>query len=134
MKKSFISLNIDFIGFGTSLACVIHCAALPVVLALVPISGLQILHNVWIEYLMLLFSFSIASISLLHGYFKYHRQALNLQLLFLAFILIGVGHFLLLEWQEMAFTSLGALIICIAHFNNWKKVKKFRNKLMESSS
>lgn len=124
MKQQFLSINLDFIGFSASLLCAIHCAALPFLLTLVPLTGLQILSNPWVEYSIIIFSFIIASSSLIHGYRRHHHIIIPLIVVFAGFVLIGMGHSLEGEWPEIVFTPIGATIIAIAHLINWKYVQR----------
>jgi hypothetical protein len=122
MKQPFLSLNLDFIGFSASLLCAVHCAALPFLLTLAPLAGLQLLSNLWIEYSIIIFSFIIASSSIIHGYRRHHHLTTPLIMVLLGFALIGIGHSLEGEWQETVFTPMGATLIAIAHNINWKYV------------
>lgn len=123
MKNSSMGLPLDFIGFGASLLCALHCAALPFFLSLIPLSGLQYLDNAWIEYTIIFASFSIASYSLIQGYLRHH-QKLALLLVTAGFALIGTGHFLGHEWNEALLTASGALIVAVAHLLNWSYTRQ----------
>lgn len=123
MKNQFVGLHLDFIGFITSLLCALHCAALPILLSMAPLAGLQFLANPWIEYVIILLSFFIASNALIHGYRKHHHKLLALTIAVIGFVLIGLGQVLEPEWREALLTSSGGTIIAIAHLVNWKQVK-----------
>ena len=124
MKNQFIGLHLDFIGFSASMLCAVHCAALPFLLSLAPLAGLQFLENPWIEYCIILLSFFIASSALIHGYRKHHQKKLSVLIAILGFILIAVGHlFESSEWWEIVFTSLGGVTIAVAHLINWRHIK-----------
>lgn len=122
MKNQFVGSHLDFFGFSTSLLCAIHCAALPFLLTLAPLSGLQFLDNHWIEYGIIILSFFIASNSLIHGYRRHHKKRIALIVALIGFILIGVGQVSESEWMEAFFTSSGGVTIAIAHLINWKYV------------
>ena len=68
MKNQFVGLHPDFMGFSASLLCAVHCAALPFLLTLAPLAGLQFLRNPWVEYALILISFGIACYALIPGY------------------------------------------------------------------
>lgn len=123
MKNQFVGLHLDFIGFITSLLCALHCAALPILLSMTPLAGLKFLDNPWIEYVIILLSFFIASNALIHGYRKHHHKLLALTIAVIGFVLIGLGQVLEPEWREALLTSSGGTIIAIAHLVNWKQVK-----------
>ncbi|MEO0330658.1 MAG: MerC domain-containing protein [Bacteroidota bacterium] len=121
MKNQFVGLHPDFMGFSASLLCALHCAALPFLLTLAPLAGLQFLRNPWVEYVLILISFGIACYALIPGYRRYHRKPLALILVLLGFLLIGAARFL---EPESVLTSSGAVLIAVAHLINWKQVKQ----------
>ena len=125
MNNRFIGLHIDFIGFSASMACAIHCAALPFLLTLAPLAGLEILENPWIEYSFILVSLGIASSALMHGYRKHHQKALSLIVVVIGFLFIGAGQLLPYEWTEIALTATGGVIVAVAHLINWKHIRQF---------
>ena len=124
MKNQFIGLHLDFIGFSASMLCAIHCAALPFLLSMAPLAGLQFLDNPWIEYAIIFFSFFIASNALIHGYRRHHRKPLALIIAVTGFVLIALGHGLGIELTEILFTSVGGVSIAIAHLINWKQINQ----------
>lgn len=124
MKSKFIGLHLDFMGFSASMLCAIHCAALPFLLTLAPLAGLGFLENPWIEYAIILLSLLIASQALVHGYRKHHQKPQALIMALAGFLLIGLGHTIATETQEMLFTSVGGVTIAVAHLVNWRSIKK----------
>jgi len=127
MKNQFVGFHVDFIGFSVSLLCAIHCAILPFLLSLIPLAGLQFLNNPWIEYIIILLSFCIASVALLNGYLKHHRKLLPLILLTIGFILISTGYFSEIAWAEIIFTASGGIAIAIGHFRNYSaKIRSYK--------
>jgi len=124
MNNQFVGLHPDFMGFSASLLCALHCAALPFLLTLAPLAGLQFLGNSWVEYSLILLSFGIACYALIPGYRRYHRKPLALILVIIGFLLIGVAHSLAPEAYEVVLTSSGAGLVAIAHLINWKQVRQ----------
>ena len=124
MNNQFIGLHLDFIGFITSLLCALHCAALPILLSMAPLAGLQFLANPWIEYVIILLSFFIASSSLVRSYRKHHQNLIPLIVALVGFTLIGTGQFLEPEWKEVLLTSSGGANIALAHLINWKFMRQ----------
>ncbi len=124
MKDRFVGLHLDFVGFSASMLCAVHCAALPFLLSLAPLAGLQFLNDPWIEYVIILTSFFIASYALLHGYRRHHKKPLALIIVTVGFLLILIGHLLDDEWIEIILTSCGGATIAIAHLINWKYMKQ----------
>lgn len=124
MKEQFAGFHLDFIGFMASLICAIHCAGVPLLLTLMPLMGLSFLENPWIEYSMILLSLVIAFFALLRGYRKFHKRPTALIVACVGFVLIGLGRVIHAEISEIAFTSLGAIAISVAHFINWEHLRK----------
>jgi hypothetical protein len=49
----FTKINLDALGVSASILCAIHCAILPLVVASLPIFGVNIVHNALFEYGMI---------------------------------------------------------------------------------
>lgn len=124
MKDKFTSLNIDFIGFCASALCTLHCALTPVLLAALPLAGLQFLSNPIIELTLIIISVFIASYALLRGFIKFHKNPLPLVIIGYGFLLIILARFAPVDWQEVLFSCLVASSVAVAHIINWVKVNQ----------
>src|SRR4051812_1591080 len=60
-------------GTGLSLACGVHCLAMPLLIAIIPAIGFSFLVHGWFEVLMLVLSVVISSCGFCWG-FKKHRK------------------------------------------------------------
>jgi hypothetical protein len=125
MKNQFVGLHSDFIGFSASLLCALHCAALPFLLTMAPLAGIQFLGNPWVEKSMILLSFGIACYALVPGY-RLHRKPLALILVALGLSCIGFAHTVAPEDFEAVFTPIGGGLIAVAHLINWKQTRQVR--------
>ncbi len=125
MKNNFVAFHMDFVGFCSSVLCAIHCTLIPVLISLAPLAGLQFLTNPIIEYSLILISIFIASSALFRGFTRYYQDPLPLVIVGYGFLLIILGRFANAEWQEIFFSSVGALSVAIAHIVNWVRVKRF---------
>lgn len=67
-------INWDAIGITASLACAIHCALLPLFLTSLPLFGVNLLHNLYFESMMVGAAFCIGLYSLYHGWKKHHHS------------------------------------------------------------
>lgn len=110
----------DRIGAAASFLCAIHCAALPFVLALLPLLGLGFLADHRFERAFVVFACVLALASLLSGYRRHHRSApLRLALPGLALLLLGVtvaeGYSI---GVHSALVTCGGLLVAAAHFVN----------------
>ncbi|MEM6698550.1 MAG: MerC domain-containing protein [Bacteroidota bacterium] len=72
--RKFFSWHWDFIGFGASLLCALHCMLLPVVFSLGMFTGAHWLTNSFGEWVFIGVSIGIAALSLWQSYFKKHQN------------------------------------------------------------
>lgn len=124
MKNRFVSLHLDFVGFSASLACALHCAALPFLISMAPLAGLEMLENPWVEYGFIATSFFIALSSLSNGYRKHHHKPQALMLVAVGFTLISAGQLIHSEALEVPLMAAGGSIVAIAHWVNWKHIRQ----------
>ena len=113
-----IKLNWDALGIGTSIACAIHCALLPVLLTTLPVFGIDIIHNLFFEWGMIALAFIVGSYSLFHGYIKHHRS-------FTPVIIFSIGFIFLILKQifherEIPLLIVAVIFIISAHYYNYR--------------
>ena len=130
MIRPSVNLNLDYIGMATSLLCAVHCALLPIVLSFSSLMGIRFLANVWLESMIILLSFFIASYALMRGFLRYHQNPLALLIVVIGFSGIGLGHLTLTGINESILVSGGALIVAIAHLINWTEIKRVKRKVI----
>jgi uncharacterized membrane protein HdeD (DUF308 family) len=110
----------DRFGAVASFLCAIHCAALPFVLALLPLVGLEFLADHRFERAFVMFACALALLTLLNGY-RRHRRPGSLMLAFpgLSLLLLGVT---VAERYPVALHSVlvtcGGVLLACAHFVN----------------
>jgi len=114
-------INWDALGIGTSLACAIHCAVLPLILSSLPLFGIELIENAKFEYFMIFLAFAIGSYSLYHGWRKHHHS-------FLPFIMFSAGIVLLIckqVWHhyQLWFLIPAVFLIVYAHFSNYRSCR-----------
>ncbi len=113
-----VKLNWDGLGIATSLACAIHCAVLPLILSTLPLFGMNIIHNVYFEWGMILLACVIGSYSLYHGFIKHHRSLLPV-------LLFSAGCSFLFAKQvmhdyEIILLIPAVILIISAHYINYR--------------
>jgi len=111
-------INADFIGIGTSLACAVHCAVLPLFLSGLSIFGVNIIHNFWFETGMIGLAFLIGILSLRHGFRAHHRSPVP-------FLLFTGGILFLFAKQywhdyELILLPFALILIISAHIFNFR--------------
>ncbi|WP_049622895.1 MerC domain-containing protein [Frateuria defendens] len=110
----------DRIGAGASFLCAIHCAALPFVLAALPVLGLEFLADHRFEHGFVLFASALALASLLSAY-RHHRRALPLMLALPGLLLLLLGVTVAERYPIALHSTLvttGGLLVAVAHFVN----------------
>lgn len=121
-------VNADLIGIGTSLACAIHCAVLPICLSGLSVFGVNILHNIWFETGMIVLAFVVGILSLHHGFSKHHRSITP-------FLLFTGGIVFLIAKQywddyELILLPFALILIVLAHIFNFRYTRiVLNNKL-----
>ncbi len=113
-----IKLNWDAMGIATSVACAIHCALLPVLLTTLPIFGVNIIHNLFFEWGMIILAFLVGSYSLFHGFIKHHRSYLPVLIFSIGFIFLVLKQFVLP--YEYLLLAIAVTLIITAHYYNYR--------------
>lgn len=114
-------INWDALGITASLACAIHCAVLPLFVSFVPLFGINIIHNMVFETVMVVLSFAIGAWSFYHGFRRHHHS-------WLPFILFSIGIALLvlklffIHYETWLLIPAVALIVW-AHFSNYRSCR-----------
>jgi hypothetical protein len=114
-------INWDALGVGTSIACAIHCALLPLFLSSLPLFGVNIIHNIWFEAGMILLAFCIGAISLWHGYRKHHHSYVPIMIFSSGFIFLIAKQFFA-EYEHWLLIPAVILIVS-AHILNYKSCR-----------
>lgn len=101
-------------------ACALHCATLPLLIA---IAGFGWLGDERLEWTIIGFSFLIASLRLTHSYVREHRhgEPLGLFAVGAAFILFARSEISTWEGAEILGMTLGGSLIAFAHWRNHRR-------------
>lgn len=110
----------DRVGFAASLLCAVHCAALPLVLAVLPALGLRV--GGWIDFdqAFVVFATLLGATTLTLGW-RRHRAFHAWLLLVPGLVLVWVGAFTRLHDHSMthvAVMTVGGLLLAAAHLVN----------------
>ncbi len=112
-----LKLNWDALGIATSIACAIHCALLPILMSTVSVFGINIIHNLFFEWGMIVLAFVVGSYSLFHGYIKHHRSLRTILIFSIGFIFLVLKQFYL--QYGILFLIIAVFFIISAHFYNY---------------
>jgi hypothetical protein len=112
----------DRLGATASFLCAIHCAAMPFVIALLPLLGLSFLASHRFEEGFVAFACVLATAALVSGYRRHHRRTpLMLATPGLILLILGVtflhGGSLVVH---SVLVTCGGLLLAAAHFVNLK--------------
>ena len=116
MKSFSKPEKLDQWGMTASVACAVHCAALPFFISTLPLWGLGFLAHSWVEAGMICLSLFIGIWSLSVSYPK-HRKATPVLVLVAGFGFIAAGHYFM-ESLEAMLIPFGGFTIAGAHFIN----------------
>ena len=110
--------TLDASAVSLSLMCLIHCLALPVMSAFLPLAG-AIAEIEWIHKALVLIAIPVTGLAL-----TYHRKTQK-RLLFVVSALVGLSLLLVaafverLEDHETLLTTIGATVLAFAHTWRW---------------
>jgi hypothetical protein len=122
----FSKWNLDALGIGASLICAVHCVLLPLIIAALPLLGLEVLENETLEYLLMALSFMIGYGALYRGYRRHHRHVKPLLVFTVGFAGLLAGHFFSPEGWEPFVIAAGAGLIVWAHLMNIRQCRSCR--------
>ena len=120
MKKHSTSTThslVDSVGAGLSFACAIHCMAMPLLIAVLPLIGLGFFLSESAELVMVIGAVALAAGSLTWGY-RHHRQWQILLVLGVALALIFIARFWSAAGHEAIFMALGGISLTAGHLVN----------------
>jgi hypothetical protein len=123
LQRRSLSRWVDSLGTAGATLCAVHCALLPVALALLPVLGLGILASAGFEKGFVLFATLLALVSLWHG-FRRHRAYHALAILLPGLISLWAG-ILVPQLHEAIVPhavamSIGGSLVAIAHLANMR--------------
>jgi len=117
-----VKINWDRLGIATSVACAIHCIVLPLVLTSLPLFGVNIIHNLYFEWGMIILAFGIGVYALLHGYRTHHKNLLPVWIFAAGFAFLITKQFFLP--YEAFFLAPAVILIISAHYLNYRLCTK----------
>ena len=112
--------GLDKIGFFLSLLCAVHCASMPLLVALLPLVGAGFLHNPVIELVLIGSTILLAGAILIKDYRTIHRNYTPLVLLFVGLTVKLLGIFIFQHQYEPVIITSGAAFILLAYVANWR--------------
>ncbi len=118
MLQFIKKINWDLMGIITSVACAIHCALLPLLLTSLPLFGINIIDNIYFEWLMITIAFCVGCFALLHGYSHHHKRFKPILIFSIGFVFLILKQFFYAH--EFYFLAPAVFFILYAHFLNFR--------------
>lgn len=118
-----MKINWDALGVGTSLACAIHCAVLPLIFTTVPLFGINIVHNPVFEWIMIGIAFVVGIQALWHGFKSHHHSRTPVLLLLTGFVFLVVKEFTA-DNLHILLVIVAVGFIVSAHYINYRLCRK----------
>jgi hypothetical protein len=115
------TMSMDTLGIVASTLCLIHCAAMPLIITFLPILGLRFLEGHTAHYFLAGFVVAFALLAIVPGYLKHRKTTV------LFSMLAGVGIVLLATFGsgrifsenfELPLITIGNLIVVVTHLRN----------------
>lgn len=119
-------VSMDALGIFASTLCLIHCLAMPLVVAFLPLLGLQFLEGHGAHQVLAGFVVAFGILAILPGYMKHRKPAV------LAGLVVGLTLVLsatfgyvvgLSEASELPLITVGNLVLVVSHLFNRKLCK-----------
>ena len=111
---------LDVTGAAAAWLCAVHCLAVPLLIAILPLVGLSFLLEEATERVFIGISAALALVSLLPAYFREHGKLRAVLLAVAGIGLIALTHFLFEDnlAAKIIFLLTGAVLISVAHLLN----------------
>lgn len=120
LRKLFQRANLDVFGFSASAVCAVHCMVVPLLLIMGSLTPTHLAHNHEVENAILLVSVILGSFSIVPSMIKIHNRRMPIVLFAAGIIAIVAGRFALPLLWESLLTTLGACLVALAHYHNWR--------------
>lgn len=125
-KETRRIVSFDALGIIASSVCLVHCMAMPFIIAFLPFLGLQFLESPIAHKIIATCVIAFAVFAIIPGY-KRHRNRVVLAALWLGLGLVIFAAFtagtLITEQMELPMITAGNLILVCAHLSNLKLCK-----------
>lgn len=122
-KKVQTTVLLDNLGIAASTLCLIHCMAMPFLVALLPFLGLQFLEGEVAHRVIALFVFAFAIFAIGPGYMQHRKKQVLIATIFGLSLVAGallIAGPMFGEQYELPFITTGNLILVITHLRNRK--------------
>ena len=120
-RTSVAIASLDNLGIAASSLCLIHCLAMPLIIAFLPLLGWEFLEGRPAHRVLAFFVFSFAVFAVVPGYLK-HRKSSVLISMFIGLSLVLIATFTARQFMpeklELPLITFGNLILVATHWRN----------------
>ncbi len=120
-QSSVAIVSLDNLGIAASSLCLVHCLAMPFVIAFLPLLGWQFLEGRPAHRILAFFVFSFAIFAVVPGYLKHKKTSVLISMLLgLSLVLIATftARQFMPEKLELPLITLGNLMLVATHWRN----------------
>ncbi len=123
-KEEVISVaisSLDNLGILASALCLVHCLAMPFIIAFLPLLGLQFLETHESHLIIASFIWIFALFAIVPGYLKHKKREVLLGMIFglgLVTFAVAAGHQVFGEKGELICLTVGNLTLVAVHWKN----------------
>lgn len=110
--------RMDLLGMAISAICLVHCVALPLLMALMPVVGIALPEWPLLEWSMVLLTAIVGGYAIWKGYTMVHRHKGIVGAFATGFLLVLIANLSLPESLEIVLKGAGALLLIWAHLRN----------------
>ncbi len=117
-----VKTDLDIVGIVLSTLCVLQCAFLPMLIALMPSLAAAFIVDESVEWIVLTAALATALTAFIRGFHRYHRRWSVFGYFALGVVFIAGAKLLHIGWEPML-VSTGALTVAYAHLHNRRLCK-----------
>lgn len=118
VKRSGTGAAADWISLSASMICMVHCVALPLLLAVLPLLSADALESIWLEAGTLLVSLLAGGYAIWTGFRKKLLSAYWLWVFVISLLLMASANLIAQGEYEMTLKFIGAIGVTAAHVTN----------------
>jgi hypothetical protein len=115
-------------GIWLSGLCAIHCLLTPIIMVSLPLIGVKLFENHFLELLLVIISFVIAMSAAVNSYLKVHRNFNVILIIMAGFAFIASAHIIHSENLEVILSVCGSLLIITGLIRNQSLIKTCSHK------
>ncbi|OLY92317.1 MerC domain-containing protein [Cnuella takakiae] len=110
--------RMDLVSMAISVICLVHCVALPLLMAILPVVGIASGEWPLLEWSTVLLTAGIGGYAIWKGYTQVHQQKSIVAAFVAGFFLVALANLLAIDAVEMVLKGVGAVLLIWAHLRN----------------